>query len=179
MFEQMTGFFSSPILVIVVSVVVAFTTTYLTIRFGPNRREVSRLASLVEEMAGEHEKEKSAQRFRCDVVVEDMQQNGANLKISSDILFKMLEISLATPSGAPFRTFQLDSPASASCSFTIPKTAINEVYFANNQNASLVLVFTIDVAGVRLQRTRGVSLEQSVYSLPNDSASYSYIRMSG
>jgi hypothetical protein len=51
----------------VFSIAIPIFAALLTIRFGPNRKEVSHLREAIDKMAADQEKQRRAAQFRCDV----------------------------------------------------------------------------------------------------------------
>jgi hypothetical protein len=175
-----TQYFTYPILSIAIPAIVAFVTSMLVIRYGPNRKEVSRLAGLVQGIVDQQEKEKKLDHFHCDVKLENLIDEGSRVTLTSSIPFRLLQVKVANANRAPFQTIVVDSDFNTKHTCVVPHEAINKVYWATTGSTSkdAVLLFSLEVDGIALQREQAVSLLQLAYNKPNDTTIRQYVRMS-
>jgi hypothetical protein len=87
---------------------------------------------------------------------------------------------VANANRAPFQTIVVDSDFNTKHTCVVPHEAINKVYWATTGSTSkdAVLLFSLEVDGIALQREQAVSLLQLAYNKPNDTTIRQYVRMS-
>lgn len=165
----------------VFSVGIPMLVAWLTIKFGPDRKEVSRLRSLLEGMEARQQKEMKLTQFRCTLSFEDKQREGSKVTFKADTLFRLLQVETASSNGAPTATVEVDSGPGTEHSCTIPYELINSVYSITPGSSSIkhgMIIYSVEADGVILQRQRSVALTQSTFSKPGDTTQYMYIAMS-
>jgi hypothetical protein len=175
-----TQYFTYPVLSIAIPAVVAFITTMLVIKYGPNKREVSRLAKLVQSIADQQDKEKKLDHFHCEVSLENLVDEGARVTLTSSSPFRLLQVKIANVNRTPFQTIIVDSDINTTHSCKVPHEAINKVYWstAGATSKDAALLFNLEVEGAALKREQAVSLLQLNYNKPNDTTIRQYVRMS-
>jgi hypothetical protein len=153
---------------------------WLTIRFGPNRKEVSRLRAVVDKMAEEQEKQRRVSQFRCEVSFDDLRTDGSRARFTSSTPFRLLKVEMRNTNGTPLGKVPWQgNGAHTSHSVGIPITAITAVWNARpGGNPDAVLGYTVQVEESVLPLTRPVLLNTEIFQKPGDSTYYNYIRVS-
>lgn len=172
-------FLSIPVLSIAIPVVVAFITAYLTIKFGPDRKEVSRLRTLVESFASEQTKDKKLKHFQCDVSVKDLLEEGSKVTISGNMPFKLSRVEMANEAGAPFDKVDGDGQIKSEHICVIPRKAINEVFHSSRSGSvrNGALIIWAEIEGTLVDRKKGVVLVSHSILKPPNNTYFSYIKM--
>jgi hypothetical protein len=175
-----TQYFTYPVLSLAIPALVAFITTMLVIKFGPNKGEVSRLAKLVQGIVDDQENKKKLNHFRCDVSLENLVEEGSRVTFTSAIPFRLLQVKMANANRAPFHIITVDSGIGTTTSCIVPHDAINKVYWSTQGTTTkdAVLLFAVEVAGIILHREQAVSLLQLNFQRTGDPTFRQFVRMS-
>jgi hypothetical protein len=164
----------------VFSVGVPMLVAWLTIKFGPDRKEVSRLRSLLEGMEARQQKEMRLTQFRCTLSLEDKQMGGSKVTFKADTPFRLLQVEMASSNGAPTATVDVNSGLGTEHVCTIPYELINGVYWSTPGSSSArqaMILYSVEADGVILPRKRSVGLTQCSFTKPGDTTQYMYIAM--
>jgi hypothetical protein len=172
-------FLTYPVLSIAVPAFVAFLTAWLMIKFGPARKEVSDLRSLVQEIVDQREKERSAQGVRFDVTVSDEKDHGTKVVITCPSRFRLIDLGLADYAGNVQRTYPGREVEATCHEFRIPKADAQAVYFGAGKQKTGRIEYTVQVDGIRSVRTKGVTFAEGSYHLPGDNTTYMYVFING
>jgi hypothetical protein len=164
----------------VFSVAMPIFAAWLTIRFGPNRKEVSRLSAVIAKMAEEQDKQRRVSQFRCEVSFDDLRTDGSRATFTSITPFKLLKLEMRNTNGTPLgKVSWQDDGAKTSHSVVIPITAITPVWNSRpGGNPDAVLGYMAQVDDAVLSFTRPVFLSAEMFQKPGDSTYYNYIRVS-
>jgi hypothetical protein len=175
-----TQYFTYPVLSLAIPALVAFITTMLVIKYGPNRGEVSRLAKLVQGIVDDQGKEKKLNHFRCDVSLENLVEEGSRVTFTSATPFRLLQVKIANANRAPFHTATVDSGIGTTQSCIVPHDAINKVYWSTQGTTTkdAVLLFAVEIADIILHREQAVSLLQLSFQRTGDPTFRQFVRMS-
>jgi hypothetical protein len=160
-----------------VSLVISAGSTYAVIRLSPERKDLKRVRELLD---GNAEQQRLSNDFNCDVEIQDLQTEGANLVLQSEMPFQLKQVQLATESGAPLSSIEPgETGLSTRHEVRIPAKDIGRVFFSQpgGMQKTGLLTFTANINGHLVERKRAVTVLQLMCANPTGHGQTMYFHM--